>query len=255
MRGRKRLLAALMGVGLLFVACGGTSNTIKGVQSDEAEEAATAPHESAMAASAVNQKCGYVRWNVKTGQDALAASVNMTPKATTIANLSLMPSPLPKGNFKYPPEVKRQPSEMQVYTFPATILAYRSEADSDIHLELSDGQKHTMIAELPDPRCMSVPAQSGAVPSQWINQVTTARNAFLKATGYKPVAWSSSHTPPPFIKGNFQVTATGVAFFDYPHSQFGVAPNAIEMHPILGLTFKTSRHHSTTTTAATTSTS
>ena len=27
---------------------------------------------------------------------------------------------------------------------------------------------------------------------------------------------------------------TGVAFFDYQHGQTGVAPNAIELHPILG---------------------
>ena len=26
---------------------------------------------------------------------------------------------------------------------------------------------------------------------------------------------------------------TGVAFFDYEHGQTGVAPNAIELHPIL----------------------
>jgi len=26
----------------------------------------------------------------------------------------------------------------------------------------------------------------------------------------------------------------GVAFFDFPHGQTGVAPNAIELHPILG---------------------
>jgi hypothetical protein len=27
---------------------------------------------------------------------------------------------------------------------------------------------------------------------------------------------------------------TGVAFFDYLHGQIGVAPNAIELHPVLG---------------------
>jgi hypothetical protein len=29
---------------------------------------------------------------------------------------------------------------------------------------------------------------------------------------------------------------TGVAFFDFKHGQTGVAPNAIELHPILGFT-------------------
>ena len=30
------------------------------------------------------------------------------------------------------------------------------------------------------------------------------------------------------------VVATGVAFFDFPHGQTGVARNAIELHPLLG---------------------
>jgi hypothetical protein len=29
---------------------------------------------------------------------------------------------------------------------------------------------------------------------------------------------------------------TGVAFFDYNHGQTGVAPNAIELHPVLDFT-------------------
>jgi hypothetical protein len=32
---------------------------------------------------------------------------------------------------------------------------------------------------------------------------------------------------------------TGVAFFDFLHDQDGVAPNAIEVHPILGFTCRT----------------
>ena len=31
----------------------------------------------------------------------------------------------------------------------------------------------------------------------------------------------------------------GVAFFDFDHGQTGVAPNAIELHPILGFTYLT----------------
>jgi hypothetical protein len=30
-----------------------------------------------------------------------------------------------------------------------------------------------------------------------------------------------------------KATVTGVAFFDFKHGQTGVAPNAIELHPIL----------------------
>ena len=31
-----------------------------------------------------------------------------------------------------------------------------------------------------------------------------------------------------------RAVVTGVAFFDFQHGQTGVAPNAIELHPILG---------------------
>ena len=33
------------------------------------------------------------------------------------------------------------------------------------------------------------------------------------------------------------VRITGVGFFDYLHGQRGVAPNGIELHPVLGVEF------------------
>ena len=38
-------------------------------------------------------------------------------------------------------------------------------------------------------------------------------------------------------KLNLQVTVTGIGFFDPIHGQTGVAPNGIELHPILEITF------------------
>jgi hypothetical protein len=40
------------------------------------------------------------------------------------------------------------------------------------------------------------------------------------------------------LEPNLPVTVTGVAFFDTQHGQEGVAPNAIELHPILTITFQ-----------------
>ena len=37
---------------------------------------------------------------------------------------------------------------------------------------------------------------------------------------------------------NVPVTVTGVAFFDILHGQEGVAPNGIELHPILAISFR-----------------
>ena len=36
---------------------------------------------------------------------------------------------------------------------------------------------------------------------------------------------------------NVPVQVTGVLFFDFLHGQTGVAPNGIELHPILQITF------------------
>jgi len=34
-----------------------------------------------------------------------------------------------------------------------------------------------------------------------------------------------------------KVTVTGVGFFEFAHGQTGLAPNAIELHPVLGIEF------------------
>ena len=52
------------------------------------------------------------------------------------------------------------------------------------------------------------------------------RLAFIRACG---VPSSGYFTP---LRGT--ATITGVGFFDYYHGQTGVAPNAIELHPVLG---------------------
>jgi hypothetical protein len=53
-----------------------------------------------------------------------------------------------------------------------------------------------------------------------------ARLAFIRACGLPP---SSD-----FKRLRGTATITGVGFFDYQHGQTGVAPNAIELHPVLG---------------------
>ncbi len=82
----------------------------------------------------------------------------------------------------------------------------RSEDDLDYHLVLRSGSR-TMIAETPSPLCTK-----GATATRR-KQMTAARKAARVCTRARVV---------------------GVAFFDYNHGQTGVAPNAIELHPVLG---------------------
>lgn len=56
-------------------------------------------------------------------------------------------------------------------------------------------------------------------------RMKNARNAFIAACG---VPGASSFTK---LKG--KATIRGIGFFDFLHGQTGVAPNGIELHPVL----------------------
>ncbi|HEU5214075.1 MAG TPA: hypothetical protein VFU30_00905 [Gaiellaceae bacterium] len=90
-------------------------------------------------------------------------------------------------------------------------MLVRPEADSDLHLVLQQGGNH-MIAEAPSPSC-----DRHATPVRR-RQMSVARGT---------------------VRLCARARVTGVAFFDLDHGQTGVAPNAIELHPILGFTCRT----------------
>src|SRR6266849_3850069 len=92
--------------------------------------------------------CGVERWTVKTLQDRPTL---LPVRAVTIAYLLSRPAP-------HPLPVTRLPFERHVFRVTAAVTLDRPEADSDLHLVLSDGT-HTMIAESPSPSCTA-----GATP-------------------------------------------------------------------------------------------
>ncbi len=77
-----------------------------------------------------------------------------------------------------------------------------------------------MIAEIVDPGC------SGAITSPEEHGFQQAREDFGRLD-----------TPQigkgPILKPGDLIEITGVGFFDFQHGQSGVAPNAIETHPVL----------------------
>ncbi|MEZ0064511.1 hypothetical protein ABIA32_000499 [Streptacidiphilus sp. MAP12-20] len=189
--------------------------------SPDAEE-----HEDVVAQrNSTTGSCGVERWAVKTGTDADVGLINLNSTTpTTIAALDALtaPSSLPAAN-------RVQPTETTVFRLNATLVEYKLEADSDYHLVLNDGSGHTMIAEIPDPACVG----SG---SPLLSAITSARSAF-DAT-YSPTG--------SFQTANVPITLTGVGFFDFLHGQTGVAPNGIELHAVLGVTFGSSTGGSVT---------
>ena len=107
------------------------------------------------------------------------------------------------------------------YRVAAQLIEMKLEDDHDIHLVISvpGSPAKTMIVEFPDTTC------NGASSSPKRAKMASARSAVIAACGQP----SSSH----FTHLNGRATITGVGFFDIPHGQTGVAPNAIELHPVL----------------------
>jgi hypothetical protein len=68
-------------------------------------------------------------------------------------------------------------------------------------------------------------ARAGGSP--FVQQITDVRKALDQKFG------SFKRKTP-----NVPVTMTGIAFFDPIHGQEGVAPNGIELHPLLGISFQ-----------------
>jgi hypothetical protein len=144
---------------------------------------------------------------------------------TTIANLTGLPKPasLPSNN-------RIAPTETTVYSITATLTLYKHETDADYHVVLSDGAR-TMIVESADLGCVG----PGSPLATGIQNARTELDAQLTPTSS-------------FKSANVPVTVTGVGFFDFLHGQTGVAPNGIELHPLLDVRFNavTTTCHSAT---------
>jgi hypothetical protein len=166
--------------------------------------------------NALFAQCGVERWSVKTGTDPDAGLVNLNSSTnTTVASMRAFtaPNPIPANN-------RVAPAETTQWVINATLTQYKLESDSDYHLILQDAGGLTMIVEIPSPTCVG----SG---SPFLPGITNARNEF----NAKFTATTSFQT------ANIPVKVTGVGMFDFLHGQTGVAPNGIELHPILDIVF------------------
>ena len=156
--------------------------------------------------------CGSERWPIKTGTDSHAASISLVPQPNTIAALVALPALTPDTS-------RASPTETTLWELKnVTLTELKEESDSDYHLVISDGT-HTMIAEIPNPRC--------GVGSPWHCYYSRARAEIDSA-----YTVTAAPKYPAAV-----VTVRGIGFFDFAHGQAGVAPNAIELHPVLQLCF------------------
>jgi hypothetical protein len=143
--------------------------------------------------------CGIERWTIKTLQDRPRL---LRAQTTTVGHLISLGRPA-----SLPPT--RLPFERHIYSVIARVTLVRSEDDNDFHLVLRSGINH-LIAEAPRaPFCTA------------------------NATAYRKRQMRIARD---LVKLCARAHVVGVAFWDFKHGQTGVAPNAIELHPILGFT-------------------
>ncbi|HYR77388.1 MAG TPA: hypothetical protein VEM96_16255 [Pyrinomonadaceae bacterium] len=161
-------------------------------------------------------QCGVERWSVKTGTDPDAGLINLnSPTSTTIANLSAISTPT-----LLPDNQRVQPAETTVWVLNATLTKFVLAYDSDYHMVLTDAAGRTMIAEIPSPNCVG----PGSPLAAGIAHARAQFDAMFTAT----TAFQTVSIP---------VQITGVGFFDYLEGQEGLAPNGIELHPIIDIIF------------------
>jgi uncharacterized repeat protein (TIGR01451 family) len=161
--------------------------------------------------------CGVERWSVKTGTDPDAHLVdlnNATP--TTIADMRGWPTP---GTI--PDNARIAPYETTVWVVDGTLTLYKLETDVDYHIVLQDNSGNTIVTEIPLPGCVGPSSPFAAA----IAHARAQFDARLTATTS-------------FQSANIPVRVTGVGMFDFIHGQTGVAPNGIELHPIIDIVFK-----------------
>ena len=173
-----------------------------------------------LAGSNLIAQCGVERWSVKTGTDANAKLVNLNSATpTTISSLRALPAPK-----TLPANSRIQPTETTVFVVNATLVEFALESDSDYHLVISDASGNTMITEIPAPNCVGA-------GSPFASDISASRAAFN--------ARFTSVTSN-LQRANIPVQIEGVGFFDTLHGQAGVAPNGIELHPVLSIKFNPS---------------
>lgn len=142
--------------------------------------------------------------------------------ARTVAQLSALPK------HEWHEDMPRVDEELDVVTLAVYLRAVKLEEDGDLHFLISDTTDGpTMIAEGPDPECVT--------GSPYAERITSARVAVV-GTGDKPGLLGTVFGPHfREINPPKHVHIDGPAFWDKIHGQKGRAPNGIEIHPILRL--------------------
>jgi positive regulator of sigma E activity len=160
------------------------------------------------------------RWQVRTGMDQTAGSVSRTPLDVTIEDLVKIAPPGNVGALRNSGQ-RLGPVEFTTYRLQARIVMTKLEKPSgDYALVLQGASGATMRALLPDPDPKALDPSS-----PWKEEIAAVRQ-LVKEKLDPGFAYKNS---------DLKVRITGVGFFNTVHGQRGVAPNGIELHPVLNI--------------------
>jgi hypothetical protein len=171
-----------------------------------------APTSGPAPADSIHEACGVERWDVKNLLDKDATTINLTAHASSIVSIDTF------TKISMPDSAPRMSFERQTLYVHCTIVAFKQEDDSDLHLIVTDDASDSMIAEIPNVSCTEVAKSPHAA------EFIAARNWALQYLGVPKKS---------FVKTNVSATVTGVLFQDFPHGQKGHAVNYMELHPVL----------------------
>jgi hypothetical protein len=159
--------------------------------------------------------CPSERGPVKEGSDADRFKVSTTvyKESLTYMRARTKPSSYPRNN-------RVTFTELHIYQVTAYLTQYKQEPDGDIHLVLKDASGHSMIAEMPYALCVPT-------ASRWKLAIASARSV-LTHTFSVTTSWHYVHR---------LVDIRGLGFMDPLHGQTGVAPNGVELHPVVYVHF------------------
>jgi hypothetical protein len=189
---------------------------------------ATIPPPSTAAGATCGTHCGTERWHVKTMSDPQAARVDRTIRTTTVDELIHASVPVPpSGSLAKADNIRFAPWELRAVQIRATVVGWKTENDNDYHIVVADmrNAKETMIVEPPSSSC------SSACSSGYGAFFQGARDAFVHCMGTPSTQFTYINTK------TVVADITGVPYFDPIHGQTGVAPNGIEIHPVINVSF------------------
>lgn len=158
--------------------------------------------------NAYTQSPGKERWDVKSLNDKNADKIDTNDLIVSVKALSEIPN-----LSKVYKNATRMHVEMKTFTIICVVKKVIKEDDGDYHLIVSDTgfSNNQMIVEIINPHYAN---------PKYYSLINQARENLIYYQRKKQL-----------INNTFKIT--GVAFFDIPHNQGGVAPNYIELHPVL----------------------